>query len=160
MYIYYIGKKITKNFTRREYYAGWRKGDGRIKMYENTMLFARIMQELRERLGMPIIVHSWFRTQKMNDRVKGHPNSNHLKGCAMDFHVQGMTINKTNFIKIAQTYKMILRDLQAFDLLSGLEGEAGLYNGWIHLGLQNYTNHFYHWDSRTGKQINEPFSEL
>lgn len=160
MYIYYIGKKFTTNFTRREYYAGWRKGDGRIKMYENTMLFARIMQELRERLGLPIIVHSWFRTEKMNERVKGHPESNHLKGCAMDFHVQGMTINKTNFIKIAQTYKMILRDLQAFDLLSGLEGEAGLYNGWIHLGLQNYTNHFYHWDSRTGKQINEPFSEL
>lgn len=160
MSIYYIGSKLTENLTRKEYYTGWKKGDGRIRIYKDTMLFARIMQELRDQIGKPFIVQSWYRTPKMNERVGGISDSNHLKGCAMDFHIKGMKMTEANFIEIAQTYKMIIRDLEAFGLMDGLQGEAGLYNGWMHLGIQKYSNHFFHWDSRTGQQINEPFSRF
>ena len=39
--------------------------------------------------------------------------------------------------------------------------EAGLYSWGVHFGSQiTYSKKFYHWDSRSGTQVNMPFKEL
>lgn len=51
---------------------------------ENIRMTALIADRLREHLGKPIIVSSWFRSPKLNVAVKGAKNSAHLKGTAID----------------------------------------------------------------------------
>lgn len=43
------------------------------------------MEMVREVLGAPIIVSSWYRGPKLNDAVGGRPTSQHCKGEAVDF---------------------------------------------------------------------------
>lgn len=47
------------------------------------------MEQVREILGLPIIVSSWFRGAVLNLKVGGVPNSQHQKGEAVDFSVFG-----------------------------------------------------------------------
>lgn len=153
MIIRFTGK-ISDHFSREEYYTGYKAGDGIIRIYDRSIVFAGLMELFRSAVGRPIIVSSWFRTPAMNKRVNGFSASNHLKGCAMDFNIKGnKSFDKAAFIKYAEIFKEICED-------EGLYGEAGLYNGWFHFGIQTYFHGFYHWDSRSGKQIDMPFNEL
>lgn len=147
-------KKISDHFTREEYYTGYHKGDGIIRIYSGSLKLALIMEMFRREIGgKPIVVSSWFRTKKMNERVGGISGSNHLKGEAMDFRISGEEISKANFIKNAKIFRSCCQ-------YYGEIGEAGIYDGWYHFGLDRVQGRFFHWDSRSGKQINMPFDEL
>lgn len=157
-YIYLIGNKLSKNFTRQEYARANRKTDGRIKFYPETFIFLTALQLFRDQIGKPMYVNCWFRTKVFNDRCGGIKNSNHLKGCAMDFYFKGENMADQNkFIEYAKKWKDILNIINCTDLFGDIQGEAGLYKGFWHFGIQNYSKRFYHWDSRSGKQINMPF---
>ena len=63
-------------------------------------------------------------------------------------------MSKEDFTRYAKKWKEICK-------AHGIVGEAGLYTWGIHLGSSvRYAKAFYHWDSRSGKQVNLPFKEL
>ena len=160
MFIYYTGK-ISENFTRDEYARANRVTDGKIRMYPETFIFITAIQKFREQIGKPMYVNCWFRTPAFNKRCGGIAKSNHLKGCALDWYFKGEDMsNEKKFIEYAQKWKDLINVINCMDIFGDIQGEAGLYKGFWHFGIQNYSKSFYHWDSRSGKQINMPFKEL
>ena len=51
-------------------------------------LVSEVLDPVRERLGMPIVVNSGYRCEKHNKDVGGVRNSQHLRGEAADIHCQ------------------------------------------------------------------------
>lgn len=146
---------LSKNFSQAEYHPG----SANVPIYKETMVFIRCLQTFRNWLNQQMYVVSFFRTKSENAKVGGIPTSNHLRGCAIDFHLYNKTIDKALFIKYSKKWAEICK-------IYGVKGESGLYNNWVHLGIQNSAQakanggKFVHWDSRSGKQVNNPFSEL
>ena len=83
-----------------DYYADWRdmpkshwrwpnfsaqeiacRGDGKIRINEPAL---DKLQALREKLGVPLIVHSAYRSPAYNRRIGGAKQSMHLQGAAFD----------------------------------------------------------------------------
>ena len=56
-----------------------------------NLLVAYVLDPLRDALHTPIIITSGYRNQQVNKLVGGVNNSQHISGCAADFHVQGFT---------------------------------------------------------------------
>lgn len=150
-----VSGKISKNFSQEEYHAG----SATVPIYKESMVFIRCLQELRNWLKKSMYVVSFFRTKAENAKVGGIPTSNHTRGCACDWHLYNQTINKTLFIQYSKKWAEICNRY-------GVKGESGLYNWGMHVGIQNSAQakanggKYVHWDSRSGKQINNPFSEL
>ena len=55
------------------------------------LLVANVLDPLRDVLRTPIIITSGYRNPQVNKLVGGVNNSQHMSGCAADFHVQGFT---------------------------------------------------------------------
>lgn len=146
---------ISKNFTQKEYCGGAKSAT----YSASTATFVRCLQQFRKWLGKPMYVVSWWRSKATNVAVGGIPNSNHLTDTACDWRLNGKAIDKATFIAYAKKWNEITRSM-------GCVGEAGLYNTWVHWGMQSPSqakangHKFVHWDSRSGKQINNPFPEL
>ena len=51
-------------------------------------LVSEVLNPVREKLGMPIVVNSGYRCEKHNKDVGGVRNSQHLRGEAADIHCQ------------------------------------------------------------------------
>lgn len=67
-----------KNFSPREIAC---KGTGQLLVDETAL---DKLQELRDALGVPLIIHSAYRSPEHNKRVGGAKDSYHMKGCAFD----------------------------------------------------------------------------
>ena len=147
--------RLTPHFTSEEYSIGNTED---CTLTEDAYTFALILEKTRVNVGLRFYVNSWYRTQKLNKAVGGITSSNHLRGCACDFHLT-QKITRKKFIKIANTFKMYCKE-------SGLVGEAGIYNDFIHLGIQNETQKaingykFIQWDGRSGELIYNNIAEV
>lgn len=147
--------KLSKNFSQEEYHAG----SATVYMFKETIVFIRAIQSFRNWLDKPMYVVSWYRTARENAAVGGIENSNHKTGTALDWHLYNHDITREEFIRYATKWGQICKSM-------GCVGEAGIYKNWVHFGIQNKRqavvngHRFYHWDSRSGKQINMPFKEL
>lgn len=138
--------KLTKHFSIEEYEVNQ---IGTCYITLDALEHAKILEEFRVWLAKPMKVNAWYRTKKYNKDVGGASNSSHLRGVATDISMVGL--NKSDFIKYAKKWKSLCAK-------HGVVGEAGLYTWGIHLGSHiTYSKTFYHWDSRSGKQINKPF---
>lgn len=141
---------LTEHFTLDDYTINQ---TGTIPISKDALLQAQMLEEFRQWLGRPMSVHAWYRTSAYNKKVGGVSTSSHLKGIATDWSTN-IEITKDKFIKYANKWKEICKS-------HGVVGEAGLYTWGIHFGSSiTYSKSFYHWDSRSGKQINKPFKEL
>ena len=146
---------LSKNFSQSEYHPGSME----VYMYASTVTFIRCIQAFRRWLNQPMYVISWYRTKKENITVGGIPTSNHLTGTAIDWHLYNHDTTKDEFIKYCKKWASICKQY-------GCVGEGGLYGWGVHLGIQNPDqakangHKFVHWDSRSGKQIDNPFPEL
>lgn len=49
-----------------------------------------LCEPIRTHFDKPVIIHSGFRCEPLNQRVKGSPNSLHKEGWAIDFHIKGI----------------------------------------------------------------------
>lgn len=49
--------------------------------------FMKLIDELRDRVGSPIIINSAFRTKSHNVKVEGKSNSSHTRGLAVDLRI-------------------------------------------------------------------------
>ena len=141
------GTKFTKNFTFGDYTVNQ---TGTLPITNEAILQATLLQEFRDWLDRPMNVHAWYRTKSYNKSVGGVSTSSHLRGVATDWSTN-IDISEERFIKYAKKWKEIC---EAHNTV----GEAGLYTWGIHFGSSvNYSKSFYHWDSRSGKQKNNPF---
>ncbi len=141
------GTKLTKNFTLSDYGINQ---TGTLPITAEALLQAQMLQEFRDWLDRPIDVHAWYRTKSYNKSVGGVSTSSHLRGVATDWSTN-TSISEERFIKYAKKWKEIC---EAHKVV----GEAGLYTWGIHFGSSvKYSKSFYHWDSRSGKQKNNPF---
>lgn len=140
-------KGLTEHFSLNDY---GKEQTGTIPITAQAILQATLLEEFRQWLGRPINVHAWYRTKSYNKSVGGISTSSHLRGVATDWSTT-VDIDEERFIKYAKKWKEIC---EAHNTI----GEAGLYTWGIHFGSSvNYSKKFYHWDSRSGKQINNPF---
>ena len=57
-------------------------------------LICDCLQPIRDKLGKPMIITSGYRCSALNRAVGGVTSSQHTKGQAVDFHVNGMTIKE------------------------------------------------------------------
>ena len=98
-----------------------------IKSIDNLLnLIFYCLQPIRDKLNKPMIITSGYRNNKVNFLAGGAINSNHLTGCAADFHVPGMTIQ--------QTIDFILKLNIEFDEL------GNEYNKWVHIAYRKNNN--------------------
>ena len=79
----------------------------------------------------PIVINSGYRSEEVNRKVGGAPNSNHLTGCAADIRVYG--------IEQAMRYAVILLNYaddsdQEFDELLIERSKKGSY--WVHFAVR------------------------
>ena len=138
---------LTDHFTADDYAINQTSN---VILTQESYEHALMLEEFRQWLKRPIEVHAWYRTSKKKKKVGGASNSSHLKGLATDWHTN-ITITEEKFIKYAKKWKEICENHNCV-------GEAGLYTWGMHLGSHiTYSKTFYHWDSRSGKQINKPF---
>lgn len=82
--------RISKNFKLYEFEC--KDGNHQVVIHPKLLELA---QNLRDRIGKPIIINSAYRTPEYNRKIGGSPTSQHLYGKAIDVRaVPGLTIDE------------------------------------------------------------------
>ena len=76
-----------------------------------NLLVDNVLDPIRDKFCAPVIITSGYRTPQVNKLVGGVNNSQHMSGCAADFHVQGFT-----YLMMRQVFLNIY-DTMEFDQL-------------------------------------------
>lgn len=85
---------MTPHFTLKELtFTNHREFDNTPNAVQvnNLQRLAEFLEDVRSLLGKPIIIDSGFRSPEVNHAVGSTSVSQHLRGCAADFRVPGMT---------------------------------------------------------------------
>lgn len=56
-----------------------------------NLLVDNVLDPVRDMVHVPVMITSGYRCPQVNRLVGGVDNSQHMSGCAADFHVQGFT---------------------------------------------------------------------
>lgn len=56
-----------------------------------NLLVDNVLDPIRDKFCAPVIITSGYRCPKVNKLVGGTNNSQHMSGCAADFHIKGFT---------------------------------------------------------------------
>lgn len=138
--------RLTDNFTTQEVTrsdTAQRLGIDNslsIEMLDNAYCFAKaVLQPLREKIGLPFLISSWYRCKALNEAVGGTRNSAHLKAQAVDFVIGGLSAR--------QTYEIVLETLKTlhipFDqLIFESFTKDGHTTEWVHLSWEREGNRF------------------
>ncbi len=134
--------RLSEHFTLAEMCkTSVKTADGNIPSrvhIENLKCLCRWLERLRDewnrRYGEgnePIVINSGYRSPQVNKAVGGAANSNHLTGCAVDIHVNGM--------EQLLRYAVILLDIadegrEDFDELLMERNAKGTY--WLHFAVR------------------------
>ena len=84
------------------------------------------LQPIRDKLNRPMIITSGYRCSQVNMLVRGKSNSQHLKGQAADFVVQGIT--PAELVK-----KISAIDIEYDQLINE-------YDKWVHISFAKGNN--------------------
>lgn len=71
-----------------------------------TVIVDNLLDRIRERFAVPMIVTSGYRCEKLNKLIGGVDNSQHMKGEAVDFYFAGFSKKEmvTAFFEIAEVF--------------------------------------------------------
>lgn len=100
-----------------------------IDAYNNLeTLVDKVLDPIRERFATPIIITSGYRCERLNNMVKGVPNSQHRKGQAADFVFQGFSNREmlAAFFEISDDFdfdQLIFYRRRGFIHISYVQGE-------------------------------------
>lgn len=84
--------QLTEHFALAEMTASQQAGLASIHNQPNPTQLMRlrtlcaVLEQIRDRVGGPIVIHSGFRTYLLNTLVGGARTSSHMQGWAADFH--------------------------------------------------------------------------
>lgn len=84
------------------------------------------IQPIRDKLNKPMIITSGFRNSQVNKLVKGSSTSEHCKGMAVDFIVNGLTVSQL----VNQIRNMGVPFTQLIEEYSG-------NNVWVHISYND-----------------------
>lgn len=127
---------ITKNFSFKELYNSDTALLNGIDNYPYDKgvrdglkrLATELLQPIRDRLSLPILVTSGYRCPELNRLVKGVATSDHQKGFAVDIKCSNMKL-------LWDTINEMVKEGLVFDQL------INEYNlSWIHISLRPITN--------------------
>ena len=90
---------------------------------ENLKRLCRVLEEVRHVIGKPIRISSGYRCLKVNQAIGSKDTSQHVKGCAADIKVQGVTVD--------ELMKTIIGADIKFDQL------IREFNSWVHISIPN-----------------------
>lgn len=76
-------QQVSKNFKRSEFACKCGCGFDCV-----DIKLVHILQEIRDKVGMPLIITSGNRCKEHNTSVKGAPKSYHTRGRAADFYIK------------------------------------------------------------------------
>lgn len=85
----------------------------------NAIRTAEMAEAIRDELGEPMRVHSWYRCPAYNARIGGAPDSEHPRAKAVDFSCKRL---------VPSDVQTKCRDLQE----QGIVGGLGSYPGFTH----------------------------
>lgn len=122
---------LTMNFSRCEFAC--RCGRKKCDAAPLDMRLVGALQELREKVGVPVHINSAVRCVWNNRRAGGKKNSAHLRGIAADIWCDELT--PVELRRFAEA-------VPAFD-----NGGIGIYDWGIHVDVRDRRAR---WDERTG----------
>lgn len=96
-------------------------------LLDNLMNSVVGIQRVRDLLGVPMRINSWFRSEELNKAVGGSSKSAHMKCLAVDFVPLRMDIK--------EAYKAIAKSNIQFDQLILERNKRG--SVWIHISFDN-----------------------
>lgn len=76
-----------------------------------NLLVDNVLDPIREKFCAPVVITSGYRCPRVNKLVGGANNSQHMSGCAADFHIKGFT-----YLMMRQVFLNIY-DTMEFDQL-------------------------------------------
>ena len=100
----------------------------REELQNATTLCTVFLDSIRAHANKPMIITSGYRSPMVNKLVGGSKTSAHTTGCAVDFHVPGMTIT--------ELYELIYR-LVHDKLIPSPDQVIHENNQWVHLGIKS-----------------------
>jgi hypothetical protein len=90
---------------------------------ENLKRLCAVLEEVRHAVGKPIRISSGYRCLKVNHAVGSKDTSQHVKGCAADIKVKGVTVDELMKVIIGAGIK--------FDQL------IHEFDSWVHISVPN-----------------------
>lgn len=122
-FFYFNGSKT--NFRLREFACN----DGSDEIIVSVELI-RLLQQLRDIVGQPVIINSGYRTETYNKKVGGAAKSQHLLGKAADIVVGQGHNNAANSLKVAILASQL-----------GFRG-IGTYKTFTHVDVRDQKSYF------------------
>lgn len=109
--------KITDHFKVKEFAC---KDGSQVVFVDDYMI--TLLEILRQTIKKPIIITSGYRTPEHNKKVNGAKYSYHMRGCAVDIKVNGVTP------------KEVAKELNKI-----VPNNCGIivYNNWVHFDVRN-----------------------
>jgi uncharacterized protein YcbK (DUF882 family) len=124
---------LARNFSRHEFLCGCGCGLGA----PSTEL-VKALQELRNIIMHPIVIHSSLRCNEHNSKVGGKANSQHLTGNAADISSQGVSL-----------FDLLLA---AHEVDAFFHGGIGVYEHHIHVDVRGHTARW-NFDTKKNKPV-------
>ena len=131
--------KLTKNFTLSEMTKsqtalrlGIENKPNQQQILCLKTLCQKILQPIRDRFEKPLIISSGFRSIELSQRIGSSAKSQHCKGEAADFEIQGLD-NKKLAEHISNNYDYDQLILEFYK-------ESDPNSGWIHVSYSSKKN--------------------
>lgn len=93
-------------------------------------LAENILEPVRQHFTAPVVIHSGYRSPRVNDAVGGSKTSQHMRGEAADFHVVAI-----DFFTVA---RFITASLDFDQLILEFCDPSGFGKGWVHCSFVDY----------------------
>jgi hypothetical protein len=131
-----LNQRLSEHFTLAEFCEsetatrrGWRNIPPEGAIICIKALCVEIAEPIRQYLGLPLIVTSGYRCNKLNDAIGSKDTSQHRKGQAMDFHYKHYGISNRELINL-----IVIRLKLPYDQLILEFGDFG----WVHVSHNCY----------------------
>jgi hypothetical protein len=124
--------KLTNNFTLAEF--NFRNLPLDEQLTANAQALAENLQAVRDFLGKPVGVSSWYRPTTINRQAKGSKTSQHLHGEAVDFYVKALDV-----AGLDDLFKLIIDGkIKLPHACSQIIRETKGQSEWIHMGIKTF----------------------